>query len=90
MFRRRYEIVISEKSPRMKYLDGLRFQKSETLRRDPVWEELKKVGLIKSDVGQVEGKKEEQKVVLETNGDVETEDGAESTSVGDSGEYDER
>ncbi|KAF8421573.1 hypothetical protein EV426DRAFT_704755 [Tirmania nivea] len=47
LLRRRYEIVISERCPRMKNLDGLLFRREEVFRKDVVYDELKRVGLIR-------------------------------------------
>lgn len=47
LLRRRYEIVISERCPRMKNLDGLPFRRSEVFRKDAVFDELGRLGLIK-------------------------------------------
>ncbi|KAF8456872.1 hypothetical protein BGX38DRAFT_1160672 [Terfezia claveryi] len=47
LLRRRYEIVISERCPRMKNLDGLLFRKADVFRKDVVYDELKRVGLIR-------------------------------------------
>ena len=47
VLRRRYEIVINERCPRVKHLDGLAFQKSEVFRKDIVYDELRNMGLIK-------------------------------------------
>lgn len=47
LLRRRYEIVISERCPRMKRLDGLQFRRTEVFRKDVVYDELRRVGLIK-------------------------------------------
>jgi len=46
LLRRRYEIVISERCARMKNLDGLPFRRAELFRKDVVYDELKRVGLI--------------------------------------------
>ncbi|KAI5806683.1 hypothetical protein DFH27DRAFT_354001 [Peziza echinospora] len=48
VLRRRYEIVINERCPRVKHLDGLAFQKSEVFRKDTVYDELRNMGLIKT------------------------------------------
>ena len=47
--RRRYEIMIGQKCPRMKELDGLEFQKEEVWREDHVLEELKNRDLIRTE-----------------------------------------
>jgi len=47
LLRRRYEIVISERCPRMKNLDGLLFRRTDVFRKDVVYDELKKAGLIR-------------------------------------------
>ena len=47
VLRRRYEIVINERCPRVKNLDGLPFQKADVFRKDTVYDELRNLGLIK-------------------------------------------
>lgn len=47
LLRRRYEIVLSERCPRMKNLDGLPFHKADVFRKDTVYDELRKIGLIR-------------------------------------------
>jgi len=47
--RRRYEIMIGQKCPRMKELDGLEFRKEEVWREDHVLEELKNRDLIRTE-----------------------------------------
>lgn len=51
LLRRRYEIVIGERCPRMKNLDGLLFRRVEVCRKDVVYDELKRVGLIRNTRG---------------------------------------
>lgn len=46
--RRRYEMMIAQKCPRMKELDGLVFKKEDTWRQDDVWDELKNRGLVRA------------------------------------------
>lgn len=47
LLRRRYEIVMSERCPRMKNLDGLPFRRADVFKKDVIYEELKRVGLIR-------------------------------------------
>ena len=47
LLRRRYEIVLSERCPRMKNLDGLPFHNADVFRKDTVYDELRKIGLIR-------------------------------------------
>ena len=47
LLRRRYEIVLRERCPRMKTLDGLPFHKADVFRKDMVYNELRKTGLIR-------------------------------------------
>ncbi|RPB19630.1 hypothetical protein L211DRAFT_842532, partial [Terfezia boudieri ATCC MYA-4762] len=54
LLRRRYEIVISERCPRLKNLDGLLFRKADVFRKDVVYNELRRVGLIRQTPEQFE------------------------------------
>ncbi|CUS14376.1 unnamed protein product [Tuber aestivum] len=47
--RRRYEIMVGQKCPRMKELDGLEFQKEELCREDLVLEELKNRDFVRAE-----------------------------------------